>query len=73
MTNSTEYAARLEVDYPEKLDRLTTFFRLIWIIPIAIILALITTAGETATVNEVGEVIRRGEDCPAALQWPRPL
>ncbi len=67
MTNSTEYAARLEVDYPEKLDRLTTFFRLIWIIPIAIILALITTAGETVTVNEVGEVIRRGGGLPSGL------
>ena len=31
------YAARLEIDYPEELDRLTTFFRLIWIIPIGII------------------------------------
>ena len=40
------YAARLEVDYPEELDRLTTFFRLIWIIPIAIILGGITHAGE---------------------------
>ena len=48
MSNSTEYAARLEVDYPEKLDRLTSFFRLIWIIPIAAILALITAAGGTA-------------------------
>jgi len=67
MTNSTEYAARLKVDYPEKLDRLTTFFRLIWIIPIAIILALITTAGETVTVNEVGEVIRRGGGLPSGL------
>lgn len=67
MTNSTEYAARLEVDYPEKLDRLTTFFRLIWIIPIAIILALITTAGETVTINEVGEVIRRGGGLPSGL------
>lgn len=67
MTNSTEYAARLEVDYPEKLDRLTTFFRLIWIIPIAIILALITTAGETVTVNEIGEVIRRGGGLPSGL------
>ena len=67
MTNSTEYAARLEVDYPEKLDRLTTFFRLIWIIPIAIILALITTAGETVTVNEAGEVIRRGGGLPSGL------
>ena len=44
MANSTEYSARLNVDYPEKLDRLTTLLRLIWIIPIAIILALITTA-----------------------------
>ena len=37
-----DYAARLKVDYTEKLDRLTTFFRLIWIIPIAIIFALVT-------------------------------
>ena len=27
--STTRYAARLEVDYPEKLDRLTTFFRII--------------------------------------------
>ena len=62
MANSTEYAARLEVDYPEQLDRLTTFFRLIWIIPIAIILGLVSEAGETVTntviLNEAGEVIR---------------
>ncbi len=62
MVNSTEYAARLEVDYPEQLDRLTTFFRLIWIIPIAIILGLITGAGQTVTntivLNEAGEVVR---------------
>ena len=49
MINSAEYPARLEIDYPEKLDRLTTFFRLIWIIPIAIILGLISGAGETVT------------------------
>jgi hypothetical protein len=59
MTNSTEYAARLEVDYPEELDRLTTFLRLIWIIPILIILALISAGGGTVVVNEAGEVIRR--------------
>ncbi len=58
MANSTEYSARLNVDYPEELDRLTTLFRIIWIIPIAIILALITKAGETVIVNEAGEVIR---------------
>lgn len=61
MNNPTAYPARLEIDYPEKLDRMTTFFRLIWIIPIAIILGLISGAGETVTntvvVNEAGKVI----------------
>jgi len=36
VTQSESYPARLDIDYPEKLDRLTTFFRLIWVIPIAI-------------------------------------
>jgi hypothetical protein len=62
MTDHTEYAARLEIDYPEKLDRLTTFFRIIWIIPIAIIISLISGAGETVTntiyLNQAGEVVR---------------
>jgi hypothetical protein len=49
------YAARLQIDYPERLDRVTTFFRLIWIIPIAIILALLTSPGGTRTVTETGE------------------
>ena len=61
MNNPTEYPARLQIDYPEKLDRLTTFFRLIWIIPIAIILGLVSGAGETVTntiiLNEAGEVV----------------
>lgn len=63
MTTQTAYAARLEIDYPEKLDKLTTFFRLLWIIPIAIILGLISGSGQTVTntvtVNEAGEVITR--------------
>ncbi len=61
MADYPEYAARLEIDYPEKLDRLTTFFRLIWIIPIALILGLISLAGQTVTntvtVNEAGDII----------------
>jgi hypothetical protein len=62
VTNPNEYALRLEIDYPEKLDRLTTFFRLVWIIPIAIILGLVSGAGETITntvfLNEAGEIVR---------------
>ena len=62
MADSTEhdkYAARLEVDHPDTLDRLTTFFRLIWIIPIAIIVGLITGSGETVYMNEAGQVVGR--------------
>ncbi|HRW10690.1 MAG TPA: DUF4389 domain-containing protein [Caldilineaceae bacterium] len=71
MTNQTEYAARLEIDYPEERDRLTVFFRLLWIIPIAIILGLIAGAGETVTyrfyMNEAGEVVRRTRDSASGL------
>jgi hypothetical protein len=42
------YAARLSVDYPEKLDRLTTLLRLIWVLPIAVIISVVTAAGDGA-------------------------
>jgi Domain of unknown function (DUF4389) len=69
MADDLAYAARLEIDYPEKLDRLTTFFRLVWIIPIAIILGLISGAGQTTTIvlNETGEVVRRTRDTVGGL------
>ncbi len=69
MVDNPTYAARLEIDYPEQLDRLTTLFRLVWIIPIAIILGLISGAGQTTTVvfNETGEVVRRTRDTADAL------
>ncbi len=57
-TPSTPYAARLEIDYPEKLDRFTSFFRVIWIIPILVILSLLTATGNE-TVVRAGEHIRR--------------
>ena len=71
MADGTQYAARLEVDYPEKLDRLTTFFRLLWIIPIAIVLGLVSGAGETVTntvfLNEAGEVIKTSRETAGGL------
>jgi hypothetical protein len=42
------YAARLTVDYPEKLDRLTTLLRLVWILPIAAILSIVAATGDGA-------------------------
>lgn len=53
------YAARLEIDYPERLDRLTTFFRLIWIIPIAIVLSLLTATGNETVISQAGERVVR--------------
>jgi hypothetical protein len=48
--SSPAYAARLEIDYPDKLSRLTTFFRLIMVIPIAIIGGLLSTGLSFATL-----------------------
>ena len=65
------YAARLEVDYPEKLDRLTTFFRILWLIPISIILSLVSGVGKTITntvfLNGAGEVVRRTQETAGGL------
>ena len=48
-----EYPALLEIDYPDReLDRLTTFFRVFTVIPIAIILVLVS-----------GGVTDWGKDC----------
>ena len=54
---SPAYAARLTVDYPERLDRFTTFFRLIWVIPIAVVLGMITASGNQTIVTAAGEQI----------------
>jgi hypothetical protein len=71
VAENKEYAARLEVDYPEKLDRLTTLVRILWIIPIAIILGLVSGAGETVTntviLNEAGEIVKTTRDTAGGL------
>jgi len=51
-TSPALYAARLDIDYPEKLDRLTTLLRLIWVIPIAIVLSLLTATGNQTVVTD---------------------
>ena len=47
------YPARLQIDYPERLDRFTTFFRLIWFIPIGIIFGLLTYQPEETVAGPV--------------------
>jgi hypothetical protein len=67
------YPARLDIDFPEKLDRLTTFFRLIWAIPIMIVLGVLSsTASSTLIVvsktgETVSEVTRTGGGIAAGL------
>lgn len=57
-TSDAPYAARLEIDYPERLHRLTTVLRLIWIIPIAIILGILSATGNQTVVTETGERVQ---------------
>ncbi len=51
------YPASLDIDYPEKLDRFTTFFRILWSIPILIILTVLTASGGESFMNEAGKEI----------------
>jgi hypothetical protein len=71
MASTSGYAARLDIDYPEKLNRMTTFFRLLWIIPIAIVFGLISVTGDTVTntvvLNQAGEVVRTSRNTAAGL------
>lgn len=67
-TGSNSYPARLNVDYTASLDRLTTFFRLIWALPIVIILTLISATGNETVVTETGEeMVRSGGGIGAGL------
>ncbi len=59
VTEAPLYRARLDVDYPEELDRVTSFFRIIWIIPIAIIWGLVNAAESWTVVTETGQTITR--------------
>jgi hypothetical protein len=54
--NQPGYPLTFNVDYPEKLDRLTTFLRLIWIIPIAIVLGTIS-GGSTSAPYAAGGIL----------------
>ncbi len=54
------YAARLDIDYPDRLDRVTTLFRVVLIIPIAIVISALSAAATSTTVSYAsGEVVEK--------------
>lgn len=52
--SDSNYPATLQIDYPKKLDRLTTLLRILWVIPILIILSLVSGVN-TGTFTETDE------------------
>src|SRR4051812_40234097 len=50
------YPARLEVDYPSEHNRVTTFFRIILVVPIAILIAILTSGATRTVYDESGKV-----------------
>lgn len=54
---SQQYAARLDIDFPDRLDRVSSFFRLIWIIPIAVVAGALS-ASASNTVTTVTDGVR---------------
>lgn len=51
------YPATFNVDYQEKHDRLTTLFRIIWTIPVLILLSVLTSSGSGTMMDEAGKEI----------------
>lgn len=50
---ATSYPATLVVDYPKRLDRLTTFFRFFWSIPIVIVLSVLMGSQHWSYMNGI--------------------
>ena len=55
---ASAYPARLEVDYPEQHNRVTTLFRLILVIPIAIVSSVLTSGATQSVYNQSGQTVR---------------
>ena len=54
---SLVYPARLEVSYPERHDRVTTLFRLVLVIPIAIVYGVLTSGVSQTVYDETGQAV----------------
>lgn len=54
-TKAKSYPVSLDIDYSKKHDRLTTFVRIIWVIPVMIVLGLLTASGSESFTTEAGK------------------
>ena len=65
------YPATFGVDYQEKLSRVTTLFRSILIIPIAIILGIIASGPQSVllVINDQGEIVSRTTNTGSGILW----
>lgn len=54
------YPARLTIDRPEQLNRVTTAFRIILVIPIAIVIGILTSSGTATWETDDGEWVSTG-------------
>ena len=54
-SSSAPYPVRLEIAYPETLNRVTTAFRIILIIPIAIVYGILSGGGSQTVMSSSGE------------------
>jgi hypothetical protein len=54
-TKDASYPAKLDIDYQETHDRMTSFARIIWVIPIFIVLALLTGSGSGEYMYQNGK------------------
>ena len=60
MTNqpvTLNFPARLQVDYPEELNRVTTFFRVIVSLPIVIVISILSAEATQTAYDRSGEAI----------------
>jgi hypothetical protein len=51
------YPARLQVDFTESHNRLTTLFRLVLVIPIAVVLGVLTAGGSQTVYEDAGKTV----------------
>lgn len=59
MVDGMDYATRFDIEYPQQQrDRMSTFFRLIWAIPILVLLSVLNSGGEAHYTDQTGRFVQ---------------